>query len=81
MTAPSCHGKPGSGADQLEQFCNVVQGNLELQEQLRAVPDTDDFIVRVIGMGQEHGFTFNADDIRAAMRATSRAFNARSLIT
>lgn len=80
MTNPSSHGEHNSGTDELERFCSFVLDNVDLHDQLRAMADIDDFTALVIRMGRERGFCFAADDVRAAMRATSRAFNARSLV-
>jgi hypothetical protein len=68
------------GTGQLERFCSFVLDHVELHEQLRAMADIDDFTALVIRMGRERGFSFASDDVRAAMRTTSRAFNARSTI-
>lgn len=54
--------------------------HVELHDELRAMADIDEFTAQVIRMGRERGFSFDADDVRGAMRTTSRVFNARSLI-
>ena len=65
----------------LEQFCALVLDDVSLHDPLRDVDDIETFIALVRGMGQDRGFIFTDDDVRAAMRATSRVFNARSTVT
>jgi hypothetical protein len=81
VTDPSSRGERDRGPEDLEQFCSFVLDHVELHDQLCAMADIDDFTALVIRMGRERGFRFAADDVHAAMRATSRVFNARSIIS
>ncbi len=68
-------------ATPLEQFCALVLDDVSLHDPLRDVDDIKTFIALVRGMGQDRGLVFSDDDVHAAMRATSRVFNARSIVT
>ena len=58
----------------LEQFCGEVLLDPSLQEKLRDLGSTPDFIRRVVETGASRGFEFSADDVREAIRAGHRAW-------
>jgi predicted ribosomally synthesized peptide with nif11-like leader len=49
----------------LEQFYNLVQNSQELQEQLGAVENQESFNEMAVRLGQENGYTFTAEDVKA----------------
>jgi predicted ribosomally synthesized peptide with nif11-like leader len=49
----------------LEQFYNLVQNSQELQEQLGAVENEESFNEMAVRLGQENGYTFTAEDVKA----------------
>ena len=56
-----------SGADQFFAFRERVWADPALERQLIAVSDKDEFVRRVVELGQENGFDFNPDDVASAM--------------
>jgi hypothetical protein len=57
-----------SPARSIDQFCDLVRADPALQEALRKPDDPEQFIALVLTTASEHGFTFGADDVRAAMQ-------------
>lgn len=57
----------------------MVLENSTLQESLREIAETDEFINRVIEIGKEKGFDFDAAEIKNAMQASRRALFERHL--
>jgi predicted ribosomally synthesized peptide with nif11-like leader len=49
----------------LEQFYNLVQNSQELQEQLGAAENEESFNEMAVRLGQENGYTFTAEDVKA----------------
>ena len=70
-----CHGvQPGETKDKpsspeaLTGFCNLVFEDAGLQERLRSVADKRLFVDLVVRLGEERGFSFNADDVEVVIR-------------
>jgi predicted ribosomally synthesized peptide with nif11-like leader len=49
----------------LEQFYNLVQNSQELQQQLGSVESEESFNEMAVRLGQENGYTFTAEDVKA----------------
>ena len=60
----------------LEQFYNLVQNSQELQEQLGAVETEESFNEVAVRLGQENGYTFTAEDVKAFINLKSQEANA-----
>lgn len=58
----------------LEQFCSEVLLDPSLQEKLRNLGSTPEFVQRVVEAGASRGFEFSADDVREAVRAGHRVW-------
>jgi len=58
----------------LEQFCSEVLLDPYLQEKLRNIGSTPEFIQRVVEAGASRGFEFSADDVGEAIRAGHRVW-------
>ncbi|HEX6289773.1 MAG TPA: Nif11-like leader peptide family natural product precursor [Herpetosiphonaceae bacterium] len=61
----------------LEQFRQRVLADPALQAQLRETPDKPAFIARMLQLGAELGYEFNADEIEAALAVARRAWTQR----
>jgi predicted ribosomally synthesized peptide with nif11-like leader len=59
----------------LEQFYNLVQNSQELQEQLGAVETEESFNEMAVRLGQENGYTFTAEDVKAFINLKSQEAN------
>jgi quercetin dioxygenase-like cupin family protein len=70
--------RPSSPAA-LEDFCNSVFDDVSLQERLRQVSDRELFIDLVVQLGDDRGFSFNAQDVDETLRANRRAWIERWL--
>ena len=62
-----------------ESFFRQVLSDESLQEKLRDIEDLDVFIVRVVELGAEQGFTFTAADVAAALSQGRRAWIERTI--
>ncbi|MGB8700932.1 MAG: Nif11-like leader peptide family natural product precursor [Thermosynechococcaceae cyanobacterium] len=51
----------------LEQFQAAIASNSSLQERVRGLADSDDFLSAIVALGAENGYSFTADDAAAAM--------------
>ena len=60
----------------LGQFYNLVQNSQELQEQLGAVETEESFNEMAVRLGQENGYTFTAEDVKAFINLKSQEANA-----
>jgi predicted ribosomally synthesized peptide with nif11-like leader len=58
----------------LEQFCSEVLLDPSLQEKLRNIRSTPEFVQRVVEAGASRGFEISADDVREAIRAGHRVW-------
>ncbi len=65
--------KPSS-PEALRGFCDLVFQDVGLQGRLRQVSDKALFIDLVVRLGEESGFSFNAEDVRATLRANRHAW-------
>jgi hypothetical protein len=54
----------------LDRFCQWVLADVALQERLRAVDDTDQFIALVVELARQRGIALLPDSVRAAMRVS-----------
>jgi predicted ribosomally synthesized peptide with nif11-like leader len=54
--------------ENLQQFCRLVLGDSELQNQLKDVVERDEFIKKVIELGARAGFEIAREDIERQMR-------------
>ena len=72
--APNNSPARSSSPEALERFRSLVFDEVDLQEQLRQVTDKDLFIDLVVRVGEERGFSFNAEDVKDALRANRRAW-------
>jgi predicted ribosomally synthesized peptide with nif11-like leader len=59
----------------LEQFYNLVQNSQELQEQLGAAESEESFNEMAVRLGQENGYTFTAEDVKAFLNQKSQEAN------
>lgn len=59
----------------LEQFYNLVQNSQELQQQLGAVENEESFNEMAVQLGQENGYTFTAEDVKAFINQKSQEAN------
>ncbi len=59
----------------LEQFYNLVQNSQELQEQLGSVENEESFNEMAVRLGQENGYTFTAEDVKAFLNQKSQEAN------
>jgi len=57
-----------------EQFRQLVLGQVTLQEKLRQIEDHDDFIRTVVKLGNDNGYSFDAEDVRNAMNLSRRSW-------
>jgi hypothetical protein len=57
-----------------DQFRQRVLATLALQEELREIEDHDEFILKVVELGGDHGFSFNVEDVKNAMNASRRSW-------
>ena len=62
-----------------ETFYEMVLSDEALQRQLRDIDQADEFIARVVELGEERGFSFTEDDVQEAMRTSRRAWLERSI--
>lgn len=63
--------------ENLDQFCILVLGDLNLQNQLKILTDRNDFIARVIELGADNGFEISREDIENQMGENRRLWNER----
>ena len=63
-----------SSPEALERFRGLVFDDVDLQERLRQVADRGLFIDLAVRLGEERGCSFNAQDVREALRANRRAW-------
>jgi len=61
-----------SSPEALERFRGLVFDDVDLQERLRQVADRGLFIDLAVRLGEERGCSFNAQDVREALRANRR---------
>ncbi|HTG15904.1 MAG TPA: aspartyl/asparaginyl beta-hydroxylase domain-containing protein [Blastocatellia bacterium] len=61
-----------SSPEALERFRSLVFDDVDLQERLRQVADRGLFIDLAVRLGEERGCSFNAEDVREALRANRR---------
>ena len=59
----------------LEQFYNLVQNSQELQQQLGSVETEESFNEMAVRLGQENGYTFTAEDVKAFINQKSQEAN------
>lgn len=59
--------------EQLQQFKEQVLQDLALAEQFKAVSDLQDFIDLAIRLGQEHGYSFTAEDLQTVLAESASA--------
>jgi len=57
-----------------DQFRQRVLATLALQEELREIEDHDEFILKVVELGGDHGFSFNVEDVKNAVNASRRSW-------
>jgi predicted ribosomally synthesized peptide with nif11-like leader len=58
----------------LERFCQLVLEDPQLHQQLRQPLVQDEFIALAIRLGQERGYSFTAEEVRAALNERRRAW-------
>lgn len=63
-----------SSPEALERFRGLVFDDVDLQERLRQVADRGLFIDLAVRLGEERGCSFNAEDVKQALRANRRAW-------
>ncbi len=63
--------------ENLRQFCLLVLGDSELQNQLKSFTDRDEFIARLIKSGEKNGFEFSREDVELQMRENRRFYYER----
>jgi len=63
---------------EFERFTLLVLADESLQEALRDLADRHDFITKVVELGSEREFEFNAEDVASAMRANYRLWIERA---
>jgi len=63
--------------DNLEKFCLLVLGDLELQNQLKALEERDEFIEKVVELGARCGFEFSCEDIKNQIRENRELMSER----
>jgi len=61
-------------ANDFDRFRELVLGSGALQEELRAIDDHEEFIRTVVRLGDDHGFSFNAEDVMTAMNLSRRSW-------
>ena len=66
-------------ADGFAAFQRLVVNDPGLFARLQNTPTTEDFVVLAIELGATHGFTFDADDVRASLQAARCAWIERNL--
>lgn len=66
-----------SSPEALQEFCSLVFADIALQERLRQVADKELFIDLVVRLGEESGCSFNADDVKDALREKRQAWIGR----
>ena len=59
----------------LEQFYNLVQNSQELQQQLGSAENEESFNEMAVRLGQENGYTFTAEDVKAFINQKSQEAN------
>ena len=59
----------------LEQFYNLIQNSQELQQQLGAVENEESFNEMTVQLGQENGYTFTPEDVKAFINLKSQEAN------
>ncbi|HKA21360.1 MAG TPA: aspartyl/asparaginyl beta-hydroxylase domain-containing protein [Blastocatellia bacterium] len=65
---------PIQSTDAFDRFCNLVLQDLTLQEQLKDVMDKELFFEMVVRLGNERGYHFSVNEVRAAFKARRRAW-------
>lgn len=63
--------------DAFEQFREMVLSDDALQNALVPILDREEFIARVIELGQLHSFEFESEDVVQAMRDARATLSAR----
>lgn len=68
------HSHPASPASRqnLERFCRLAVEDERLHRALRETPDTEGFVALAIQLGETHGCSFTADDVRSALQEKRR---------
>jgi len=61
-------------AEAFEQFRTRVLADVSLQENLRYIEDKDEFIVRVVELGEREGYVFSQEDVQNATRENQQAW-------
>lgn len=54
--------------ESLQQFYQRVLREPSLQEHLRAAPDRASIVRRAIELGEQHGYSFTAEEVEDAMK-------------
>ncbi len=62
-----------------ERFRERVLQDMRLQEQLWDVEDRNAFVQLLLSLGREHGYSFGAEEVTAALQASRRAWIERGL--
>ena len=65
--------------ESFEQFRELVFQDTTLQEALRSVTDTDQFVALTVRLGAARGYVFTVEDVAEAMRSSRRAWLERWL--
>jgi hypothetical protein len=72
--APANAEKYGMSGEGFEEFRRLVLGDATLQERLRETRGLKAFLDLTLRMGEEHGYSFTAEDVRDALRESRRAW-------
>jgi predicted ribosomally synthesized peptide with nif11-like leader len=65
--------------ENLDNFRELVLQDLSLQEKLRDIADRTVFLSIVVQLGAQSGYSFTAQEVEAALRASQRAWIERWL--
>jgi hypothetical protein len=71
---PSRAALPPTAQELFEQFRESVFADPELQKQLQACPDHQEFVRRTVEAGRAAGFPFTEEEVRAAMNFGRRSW-------
>jgi hypothetical protein len=58
-----------TGAEAFQQFAQLLFAEPTIQATLRDIPDVEEFLRETVRRGEERGFSFTSEDVRAAWRA------------
>ncbi|NJO95059.1 MAG: Nif11 family protein [Pleurocapsa sp. CRU_1_2] len=56
----------------LEQFLQMAAQDLELQSKLKAASDRNAYIISVVELGKEKGYSFTSDSVEAALNTAEK---------